>query len=74
MFCVPLAAFAPDQSPLAVHDVGLLVADHVIVEPEPINILVGLTVSETAGAFGMTRSAAVSLVDPAALEHSIVNV
>lgn len=47
----PLALFDPLQLPLAVHEVGLLVADHVNVLLEPVPMLVGLADIETTGGF-----------------------
>jgi hypothetical protein len=49
-----LAVLAPLQSPLAVHEVGLLVELHVKVEWFPTVIEDGLTVSETDGGLGNT--------------------
>ncbi|MFZ1249016.1 MAG: hypothetical protein WAQ24_01700 [Candidatus Saccharimonadales bacterium] len=45
----PLAAFIPDQSPLAVHELGLLVASHRIVEESPAKIMFGVAAIFTTG-------------------------
>jgi len=47
---LPLAFWVPLQLPLAVHDVGLLVADQLIVALLPVPIEVGLTLMVTTGA------------------------
>jgi hypothetical protein len=46
---LPLALLFPLQLPLAVHDVGLLVALQLIVELLPVPIVVGLTPIVTTG-------------------------
>ena len=73
VLCVPLLAFAPLQLPLAVHDVGLFVADQLTVELCPESMLLGLTVSETLGALGSTCTDAASLMLPVSFEHVMVN-
>ena len=45
----PLLPFVPLQSPLALHEVGLLVADHVSVDESPTNTEVGLAANVTTG-------------------------
>jgi hypothetical protein len=67
VLALPLAALLPLQSPLAVHELGLLVEDQVIVAELPCVIRVGLTVSATVGAAGNTCTDTLSLAEPAAL-------
>jgi hypothetical protein len=67
VLCDPLPAFVPLQSPLAVHDEGLLAALHVNVEELPCVTLVGLAVRLTVGAAGIIWTVALSKVVPAAL-------
>jgi hypothetical protein len=63
VLAVPLVALAPVQSPLAVQDVGLLVADQVSVELLPDEIAIGLALNETIGAAGIvTFTVAVRVV------------
>jgi hypothetical protein len=50
VLALPLPLLLPDQALLAVHEVGLLVADQVIVELLPVPIDAGLTEIETTGA------------------------
>jgi hypothetical protein len=52
VFWVPLLALAPLQSPLAVHDVGLLVALQLSVELPPVVTAIGLALKDTTGAGG----------------------
>jgi hypothetical protein len=66
---LPLLDLDPDQSPLAVHEVGLFVADQLMVDAPPIKIAFGLTVSDIAGGFGNTKIEAVSNDDPLEFEH-----
>jgi hypothetical protein len=47
--CEPLTAFAPDQSPDALHDVAF-VEDQVNVEPTPLFTVLGLALKTTLGA------------------------
>ena len=65
---MPLLALAPTQEPLAVHDVGLFVADQEIVEELPDVIDIGLAVIVTTGAGGKltTSGIFVTLVVPPA--------
>lgn len=65
MLAVPLLAFEPDQSPLAVQEVGLLVADHVNDELPPTAMLIGFAFIVTTGLGGnvtVTVAVAVALV------------
>ena len=48
--------------PLAVQEVGELVADHVKVEELPTVVLVGLAVRETTGAGGLTLTLVLRLL------------
>ncbi len=51
----PLVALAPDHAPEAVHEVAL-VDDHVSVELAPLATVLGLAVSLTVGAGGVTET------------------
>lgn len=64
VLAVPLAAFAPDQAPLAVQLVGLPVEDQVSVALEPVVIEEGLTVKLTVGGVGTTVMLAVLKLSP----------
>jgi hypothetical protein len=66
VLCELLPALVPLQSPLAVHDVGLLVALQVIVELLPVVVVIGLALMVTTGTGWATTSVAVS-VTPAAV-------
>lgn len=59
----------PDQSPLAVQLVGLLVALQLIVTGVPVVVELGLTLSETTGRLGTTVISTVVEVLPLALPH-----
>ena len=75
VLCVPpLALFAPDQLPLAVHDDGLLVALQVIVALLPTLIVDGLMDNDTAGALGNTSIATASKLLPEPLAQVNLNV
>ena len=73
VLCVPLPAFVPLQLPLAVQEVGLFVADQLIVALCPESIPLGFTVRETFGALGSTCTVAASLIVPVSFEQVIVN-
>ena len=66
---MPLADLEPDQLPLAVQDVGLLVAVHdkVAVDEAPAVITVGLTLSVTIGTASTVSVAVLTPLDPALL-------
>lgn len=71
---LPLPAFAPVQLPLAVQEVGLLVADQFMVALFPVPILVGDTDSvttggEAKGAPELTDTDVEALPLPPALTH-----
>lgn len=71
---LPLELLAPLQEPLAVHEVGLLVALQLIVDWLPVPILVGLTEMVTTGATTgvppeVTSTLAELLLLPPALLH-----
>jgi hypothetical protein len=71
---LPLPALAPLQLPLAVQDVGLLVALHEIVELLPVPIGEGATEMVTTGATApppplLTPTVVVALSEPPALEQ-----
>jgi len=68
---VPLAALVPLQLPLAVHDVGLLVADQVILALLPAVMEIGLRASVTTGTGGSdtTRVTLLLYPVPPALVH-----
>jgi hypothetical protein len=53
--CVPLTALAPDQAPVAVHEVAL-VEDQVSLEPLPLATVLGLAVRLTVGAGAVTET------------------
>lgn len=73
LFCDPDALFAPPQLPLAVHDVGLLVADQLIVVLPPVPMVVGLRLIATTGLLTttplLTLTDVVAEPDPPALLH-----
>jgi hypothetical protein len=54
VLCEPLLALEPPQSPLAVQEVGLLVAFQLSVALLPTVIDEGLTVKDTDGGLGST--------------------
>jgi hypothetical protein len=54
VLALPLAALLPVHLPLAVQDVGLFVADQVIVAEPPTLIEIGLIDKFTTGAAGAT--------------------
>lgn len=68
---VPEAALEPDHEPLAVHELGLLVALQVIVELEPVLIDAGLTEILTTGT-AITVSVADLVSLPALFEQAKV--
>jgi hypothetical protein len=55
---------APLQSPLAVHELGLLVADHVKFELPPVVVDIGLALIVTTGTGGMVTVRATLFVKP----------
>lgn len=73
---LPDEVFVPivGQSPVATHDVGLFVEDQVIVELDPTNIELGVTLSDTEGGAGTTVMSTAELFVPVSLLHESVNV
>jgi hypothetical protein len=72
---VPLVPFAPVHEPEAVQDVGLLVADQLIVAALPVPMLVGFTAIVITGAMTAAPPAATdTLVDPTPLPPAFVQV
>jgi hypothetical protein len=61
---VPLLAFAPLQLPLAVHDVGLLVADQLRLLLPPVVTEMGLALRVTTGFGGLVTVSGTLLAYP----------
>ncbi len=73
MTCDPLAAFAPDQSPLATQLVGALLTDHesVVLAPGTIGpggVAAIVTIGISAGGV-RASTVVVAELEPAAFEH-----
>ena len=69
---LPLALFAPLQSPLAVHEVGLFAALQLTVTPLPTPTVVGVADMETTGALTVTPLVTLTEVCPVPVPPAFV--